>query len=182
MSSPAIPTDTDTPAHKSKRTYIGQGEYAIDGGEAVIATLLGSCVSACIWDPDRGIGGMNHVLFTDNSANAAEVFGHGVNGMELLINGLLRLGADRKNLRAKVFGGAKMLSRLSDEGARNGEFVIGFLATEGIPHMGGDLGGNRARRIEFWPGTGRARLKYVEEEVKVKHLTNQRQSSSVELF
>lgn len=167
---------------QAKRTYIGQGEFAIDGGaEAVIATLLGSCVSACIWDPDRQIGGMNHVLFTDQNANAAEVFGHGVNGMELLINGLLRLGADRRRLKAKVFGGAKMLGGLSDEGARNGQFVIEFLANEGIAHVGGDLGGVRARRVEFWPGVGRARMKYVEEQVKVQHVSGPA-TNAVELF
>ncbi|MCB1329055.1 MAG: chemotaxis protein CheD [Maritimibacter sp.] len=154
------------------RTYIGQGEFAIDGGEdAVISTLLGSCVSACIWDPERRIGGMNHVLFIDDNANAAQVFGHGVNGMELLINGLLRLGADRRRLQAKVFGGAKMLRGLSDEGARNGQFVVDFLANEGIAHLGGDLGGQRARRVEFWPGIGRARMKLVADEVKVKPVT-----------
>ncbi|HHS94264.1 MAG TPA: chemotaxis protein CheD [Rhodobacterales bacterium] len=148
-----------------QRTYISQGEFAIDGGDdPVIATLLGSCVSACIWDPVRKIGGMNHVLFVDDSANAAQVFGHGVNGMELLINGLVRLGADRRHLRAKVFGGAKMMHGLSEEGARNGEFVIDFLAREGIEHVGGDLGGQKARRLEFWPGSGRARMKLVADE------------------
>lgn len=167
----------------AKRTYIGQGEFAIDGGdEAVISTLLGSCVSACIWDPDRRIGGMNHVLFIDDSTNAAEVFGHGVNGMELLINGLLRLGADRRRLQAKVFGGAKMVTGLSDEGARNGEFVVDYLASEGIAHLGGDLGGRRARRVEFWPGIGRARMKYVEEEIQVKRVAPARVANSVELF
>lgn len=171
------------PGPGSNRTYIGQGEFAIDGGaDAVISTLLGSCVSACIWDPDRQIGGMNHVLFSDTSANAAEVFGHGVNGMEQLINGLMRLGADRRRLRAKVFGGAKMLSGLSDEGARNGNFVVEFLANEGIAHLGGDLGGRRARRIEFWPGIGRARMKYVEEEVRETHMPDAAKAHAVELF
>lgn len=166
-----------------RRTYIGQGEFAIDGGEhAVISTLLGSCVTACLWDPDRGIGGMNHVLFTNDTANAVEVFGHGVNGMELLINGLLRLGAERRRLRAKVFGGAKMISGLSDEGARNGEFVVAYLAREGIPHLGGDLGGAQARRIEFWPGTGRARMKYVQEDVPVENGSARFEAHAVEMF
>jgi chemotaxis protein CheD len=168
-----------------KRIYIGQGEYAIDSGpETVITTLLGSCVSSCIWDPHRGIGGMNHVLFIDDNANAADVFGHGVNGMELVINGLLRLGADRRNLKAKVFGGAKMIQGLSDEGARNGEFVIEFLAREGIEYLGGDIGGTRARRLEFWPGTGRARMKYVEQAVPVKHIepAQQEDEGTIELF
>lgn len=171
------------PANTSHRTYIGQGEFAIDGGEgAVIATLLGSCVSACIWDPDRGIGGMNHVLFTDDNANATQVFGHGVNGMELLINGLLRLGADRRRLKAKVFGGAKMVKGLSDEGARNGAFVVEFLGREGIAHLGGDLGGTRARRLEFWPGSGRARMKYVQQDVPLQPIRPAQAESSIELF
>jgi chemotaxis protein CheD len=147
---------------RSDRIYIGQGEIAVDGGEDVIVyTLLGSCVSACIWDPDRGIGGMNHVLFVDNSANAASAFGHGVNGMELLINGLLRRGGSRGALRAKVFGGARMVDGLSDHGARNGAFVCEYLDREGIPLLGSDLGGVRARRIEFWPANGRAKVKYL---------------------
>lgn len=171
------------PRDDSTRTYIGQGEFAIDGGDnAVISTLLGSCVSACIWDPERRIGGMNHVLFTDDSANAAEVFGHGVNGMELLINSLLRLGADKRRLRAKVFGGAKMMRGLSDEGARNGRFVVEFLANEGIPHVGGDLGGQRARRVEFWPGNGRARMKFVEEVVELRPMADLPAVPSFELF
>lgn len=174
---------TGSAAGRQNRLYIGQGEFAIDGGaETVISTLLGSCVSACIWDEDRGIGGMNHVLFTDNNDNAAEVFGHGVNGMELLINGLLRLGADRRRLKAKVFGGAKMLNGLSDEGARNGRFVVEFLANEGIAHLGGDLGGRRARRVEFWPGSGRARMKFVEDDVKVHRVHEPATAHAVELF
>lgn len=171
------------PLSTSHRIYIGQGEFAIDGGaEAVIATLLGSCVSACIWDPERGIGGMNHVLFVDASHNAADVFGHGVNGMELLINGLLRLGAERSRLRAKVFGGAKMMHGLSDEGTRNGKFVVDYLNREAIHYVGGDLGGHRARQLEFWPGSGRARLKYVQENVPTKPLLPGIGESAMELF
>lgn len=172
------------PQSTSRRTYIAQGEFAIDGGDgAVIATLLGSCVSACIWDSVRKIGGMNHVLFVDDRANAAQVFGHGVNGMELLINGLIRLGADRRNLRSKVFGGAQMVHGLSEEGARNGEFVIDFLAREGIEHLGGDLGGRNARRVEFWPGSGRARMKLVSEKVPLEPLViSPEPSQDIELF
>lgn len=174
---------TEPAGARPKRKYIGQGEHAIDSGpETVIATLLGSCVSSCIWDPVLGIGGMNHVLFIDDSANASEIFGHGVNGMELLINGLLRQGATRNRLKSKVFGGAKMIRGLSEEGIRNGDFVINFLAREGIEHLGGDLGGTQARRIEFWPGTGRARMKYIEQDVPLKPLGRARVDNDVELF
>ncbi len=164
------------------RTYISQGEYAIsDQEDVVIATLLGSCVSACIWDPVRKIGGMNHVLFVDETQNAASQFGHGVNGMELLINGLLRQGAQRGRLRAKVFGGASMIAGLSSAGERNGRFVVDFLAREEIAHVGGDLGGTLARRLEFWPTSGRARIKLVNKKVEVEAV-KPLPSSELELF
>lgn len=151
-----------------EKTYISQGEHAISSSEThVITTLLGSCVSACLWDPFIGVGGMNHVLFTDETQNASDQFGHGVNGMELLINGLLREGAIRGRLRAKVFGGASMIRGLTDAGTRNGEFVVDFLRREEIAHVGGDLGGKQARRLEFWPKTGRARMKLVSQKVPV---------------
>lgn len=166
-----------------RRVYIGQGEHAIDGGdETVITTLLGSCVSSCIWDPIRKIGGMNHVLFIDETDNPAGTFGHGVNGMELLINGLVRLGADRRNLKSKVFGGARMIKGLSDAGERNADFVREFLTREGIEHVGGDTGGMKARRIEFWPSNGRARVKYVEKDVPVQAPAPKPQHAEVELF
>lgn len=167
---------------KSGRIYISQGDYAIDGGpEAVISTLLGSCIAVCIWDPRRGIGGMNHVLFVDETKGSSGAYGYGVNAMELLINGLCRLGADRKNLSAKVFGGARMIDGLSDSGARNAGFVNDFLARESIHQTGSDIGGTRARRIEFWPGTGRARVKYVTEVVAVRP-TAPHATSDIELF
>lgn len=167
---------------ESGKTYISQGEHAISGTEDhVIATLLGSCVSACLWDPVMKIGGMNHVLFTDQTKNASGQFGHGVNGMELLINGLLQQGADRRRLRAKVFGGASMIQGLTDAGERNGSFVIAFLANEGIAHVGGDIGGELARRLEFWPQTGRARMKLVNQKVPIAASSIAR-SNEVELF
>ncbi len=165
----------------AKRIYISQGEYAISDCEhEVIATLLGSCVSACIWDSVRKIGGMNHVLFSDETKDAGEQFGHGVNGMELLINGLLRQGAERGRLRAKVFGGASMIAGLSRAGEKNGEFVLDFLAREGIAHVGGDLGGTLARRLEFWPTTGRARIKLVNKRVETAPI--KQETHDVELF
>ncbi|MBV7409870.1 chemotaxis protein CheD [Maritimibacter sp. DP1N21-5] len=153
---------TDIFAHRAGRRHISQGEYAIDGGEtATITTLLGSCVAACIWDPGRQIGGMNHVLFVDQTRNASEAFGFGVNSMELLLNGLYRLGARRGQLKAKVFGGSHLLRKPSDAGQRNAAFVTDFLRDEGIDIAAKDTGGTQARRVEFWPGTGRARVKLV---------------------
>ena len=81
--------------------------------------------------------------------------------MELLINGLMKQGASRDRLEAKLFGGARMMGGLSDIGKKNSEFAERFLGYEGIPVVGKDLGGNRGRRLQYWPVAGRARQCYV---------------------
>jgi chemotaxis protein CheD len=82
--------------------------------------------------------------------------------MELLVNGLLRNGARRERIEAKLFGGARMIAGLTDIGRRNAEFAESFLQREGISYSGGSLGGNHARRIQYWPDSGRARQFLVE--------------------
>ncbi|WP_432450269.1 chemotaxis protein CheD [Aliiroseovarius marinus] len=172
-----------SPNFARNRVYISQGEYRVSGDPStVIATLLGSCVSACMWDPEQRVGGMNHVLFVDDNENGAEIMGHAVNGMELLINGLVNLGADRRNLRAKVFGGASMIEGLSVAGQRNAEFILDFLDREGIQYLGGDTGGVKARRLEFFPTSGNARQKLVSDALPTETVKPLPGKDSVELF
>jgi chemotaxis protein CheD len=83
----------------------------------------------------------------------------GVNAMELLINDIIKHGGDRRNLKSKVFGGARMVSGLSDIGDRNGNFALNFLANENIECLSQSLGGDRARNIRFWPATGRVQMR-----------------------
>lgn len=122
----------------------------------MITTVLGSCIAACLWDPRAGIGGMNHFLLPDGPVGGAIPLRYGLHAMELLINALLRQGADRATLRAKLFGGAHLQPHLPDIGSRNMAFAQDFLKREGISCIGGSVGGNRARRIRFWPHDGRA--------------------------
>lgn len=134
-----------------------QGEHQVCAQpDAVITTILGSCVAACLWDPHAGIGGMNHFLLPEGPAGDAAPLRYGLHAMELLINGLLRHGAERGKLKAKLFGGAHLQPHLPDIGGRNVTFAQDFLHREGIPCVGGSLGGNTARRIRFWPHDGRA--------------------------
>lgn len=154
---------------ESNQIYIGQGEYAIGSRPAeVIGTLLGSCVSTCLWDAQAGLGGMNHMVFSGKSRNAGMWNGHGVSAMEVLINQLMRRGAERNRLKAKVFGGAQLFEGLARAGKQNVDFALSYLKSEGIELIGGDVGGERARRVEFWPASGRARMKYVREMVDEK--------------
>jgi chemotaxis protein CheD len=81
--------------------------------------------------------------------------------MELLINDILKHGGDRRRLEAKLFGGANVVSALTDVGSRNCAFARQFLSDEGIPVLGGDVGGDVARRIQYMPVSGRARQAVV---------------------
>ncbi len=138
--------------------HVIQGEFATSADpDVVLSTLLGSCVAACLYDPQAHVGGLNHFLLPEGSGDATENVRYGVNAMELLINDLLQMGAARPRLEAKLFGGARLLSGVSDIGQRNIAFAERFLHSEGIRCSGSSLGGESARRIRFWPATGRAR-------------------------
>ena len=132
-----------------------------DDPSMIFATLLGSCVSTCLFDPLAKVGGMNHMVLPNDSSNDPFDLMSQVNAMECLINALLKSGAVRSRLTAKVFGGARMIGSSAGVGAKNAEFVLSFLKDEGIPVEGQDLGGSQARRIRFKPTTGRAQLKLV---------------------
>lgn len=137
--------------------HVVQGEFVIsDEREVVLTTVLGSCVAACMRDPVSGVGGMNHFLLPGALAGKSENLERGVHAMELLINGLLRAGARRDRLEAKLFGGARMMKNLSDIGAQNASFATSFLRQEGIPCHADSLGGEQARRIRYAPITGHA--------------------------
>ena len=150
-----------------RKILIVQGEYHVTGEQdVVLTTLLGSCVAACLRDPGLAIGGMNHFLVPGRDGDLEdglprEAERYGVHLMELLVNGLLRLGARRERLEAKLFGGARTMEGLADIGARNADFAERFLRHEGIRLAGGSLRGERGRRIQYWPGSGRARQVFL---------------------
>ena len=135
--------------------------HVSDEPALVVSTTVGSCVAACLFDSERGLGGMNHFLLPGTAGGSAAAEGgaqrYGVHLMELLINGLLARGAGRSRLQAKAFGGARITRGLTDAGPRNAAFVEGFLRHEGIPLVGGSLRGEQGRRVQFWPASGRAR-------------------------
>jgi chemotaxis protein CheD len=145
-----------------RKINIVQGEHHVaKDPDVMLTTILGSCVAACLFDPAAELGGMNHFLLPGGRPGTE--IGHGSNAMrygaysmELLVNGLLREGAQRHRLRAKLFGGARMLKGLTDVGDANAAFAERFLRQEGITVVGGSLRGDRGRRIQFWPTTGRA--------------------------
>ncbi len=162
--------------------YISQGEFVVGADERPISTILGSCIATCLFDEDARIGGMNHFLLPEGRGDAIQAASFGVNAMELLINALIKRGAHRPNLRAKVFGGARMIAGLSDIGQKNVDFVLDFLDREGIACVSRSLGGTQARRIEFWPMTGRVRQRLLGEAMVIQCPPPVAAGNGVELF
>ena len=132
-------------------------QYLVVDTDIALVTLLGSCVAACIRDPMLKLGGMNHFLLPDGQVGDGAPARYGSFAMELLINDLLKRGASRGRLEAKVFGGGNVLKGFTANpvGTRNAEFVRQYLATERIAVVGEDLGGIHPRKVWFFPHTGR---------------------------
>jgi chemotaxis protein CheD len=186
-------TQTTTPITE-RRINIVQGEHCVDDNpNTMVTTILGSCIAACIWDGVAGIGGMNHFLLPGDGKHrkpGADAMRFGVHAMELLVNGLLQRGALKTRMRAKLFGGARMIKGLTDIGELNAIFAEQFLYDEGITLVGGSLRGEQGRRIQFWPVSGRARQVLLANETEsILHLERTRplpkptaDSGALELF
>jgi chemotaxis protein CheD len=153
--------------HGCDAVKILPGQYYVSDKDMLIGTVLGSCVSACIRDRVASIGGMNHFMLPDggdiNSPVSASAR-YGAYAMELLINQLMKMGAVRANLEAKIFGGGNVIQSFStlNVGERNAAFVKDYLRNEGIRILSEDLLDNCARKVYFFPRTGRVLVKRLE--------------------
>ncbi|MCE0555878.1 MULTISPECIES: chemoreceptor glutamine deamidase CheD [unclassified Motilimonas] len=174
------------------------GEYFATKHNTLIVTVLGSCVSVCLRDPLLGIAGMNHFLLPQDNSQQDSVLSesgrYGIYAMEILINHLLKLGAKKERLEAKVFGGGNVLKGFMtvNVGERNVEFVQDYLNTEQIPIIASDLLDIYPRKVYFFPDTGRVMVRKIknlhnstiidrESEYRLK-LRTQPESGEVELF
>lgn len=136
------------------------GEYYVSNENLVIMTVLGSCIAACLWDSRARVGGMNHFMLPDG--DLADASGrYGSYAMELLINEMLKLGARRETLQAKIFGGAQVMHNFTtmNVGQRNTQFVLNYLHTERIPIVSEDVLDIYPRKVVFFPVTGKAMVK-----------------------
>jgi chemotaxis protein CheD len=149
-----------------RHVHVVQGDYeATSDPGIVLTTILGSCVCTCLTDPVARVGGMNHFLLPDGEDLSFGKMRYGLHAMELLINELLKIGAKRHRLEAKLFGGAGMQGGLGKIGQSNGEFALKFLETESIMLIGRSLGGSQARRVRYWPTIGKAQQLFIAQEI-----------------
>ncbi len=187
--------------HSYYAARILPGEYYVTKSAEGVATTLGSCISACIRDKVSGIGGMNHFMLpatagSDPDAYKATGLGaatrYGNFAMEHLINEIMKNGGRRENLEVKVFGGGRIMEKMTDVGKRNIAFVRDYLAAEGLAVVAEDVGDIYPRQVIYFPDTGRAKVKRLRslhnntiasEELKyVGSIVDKPVSGDIELF
>lgn len=149
---------------------VAQGTMMVsDQKDLVLSTVLGSCISACIRDPLAGIGGMNHFLLPVGKAEQASgggdgmVLRYGNYAMDLLINEIMKRGGSKDRLEIKLFGGGNVVKGISGVGHKNADFIEQYIESEGLKAVSKDLRGFAARRVQYFPVSGRARMMSIAE-------------------
>ena len=154
--------------------------YVSTNKKEMMSTILGSCVSACIRDPQLGIGGMNHFLLPGDErtdSHMSDATRYGVYAMESLVNGIMKAGGRKERLEVKVFGGGNVINNSARIGSKNAQFIRSFLQKEGFKITSEDLEGDYPRRVHYYPETGRVMMRklmrkedriVLEEEAKYK--------------
>ena len=159
----AVPSEQDTPPHE---VFLRPGEWFASAQAKLFRTVLGSCVTVCLYDPGTRVGGMNHFMLPGESPDRSETSGrYGIPAMDLLIAELARLGADKARLVAKVFGGSKVLVMSANAPSvadSNIEFARSYLSRAGIPVTGFRTGGDTALEVMFWSHSGRSFAREVQ--------------------
>jgi len=154
--------------HEQYAVKILPGEYYVTITDEMITTVLGSCVSACVRDPDTGVGGMNHFMLPGDNGRQHNKWGgddclvtrYGVAAMETLINDILKQGSRKARLELKLFGGGEVLRmETNNVGKRNVEFVRNFVRLEDLAVAAEDLGGPSPRKINYFPKTGKVMMR-----------------------
>lgn len=137
------------------------GEFFVYDEDILVMTTLGSCIAACLWDRDKRIGGMNHFLLPEGAAGGADSGRYGSFAMELLIGELVKRGATRSGMEAKVFGGGSVVSGMNtiNVGERNTQFVLDYLRTERITVVSKDVLDIYPRKVCYLPASGKAMVK-----------------------
>ena len=162
---------------RNEAVKILPGEYFVSNEDILIMTTLGSCISACLWDRVAKVGGMNHFMLPEGSGESGR---YGSFAMELLINEMMKLGARRETMQAKVFGGGQVMHTFTtmNVGERNTQFVLDYLQTERIAVISKDVLDIHPRKVCYFPATGKAMVKRLAHSHPETLETQERKSSA----
>jgi chemotaxis protein CheD len=178
--------------HANVAVKVLPGEFFVADQDLMVMTTLGSCIAVCLWDSHAGVGGMNHFMLPEGDGESGR---YGSFAMELLINELLKRGAQRQHLQAKMFGGAAVMQSVlgTQVGERNARFAQAYLEREHIALLAKDVLGPHPRQVCFLPNSGRAMVRrvaalqpiklWVQERAAVQQVSQAlRQGGTVDLF
>lgn len=156
------------------------GEYFVSRDDILIMTVLGSCISACIWDSKARMGGMNHFMLPEGDDGSGR---YGSYAMELLINEMIKQGARRETMQAKVFGGGAVMANFTtmNVGERNTKFVLDYLATERIPVVSQDVLDVHPRKVCLFAATGKVLVKRLAHAHPEALVVEERKGSAINL-
>lgn len=143
-----------------QRVYLLPGQLHVSGEPSQIGTILGSCVSICLWDKRRLAGGMNHFLLPASREGEPASLRFADVATSALLEKLLLLGCRPPNLQAKIFGGSLMFQNqdryAASLGAKNVAAALWLMKNAGISVTAQDTGGIRGRKIVFNTDDGAA--------------------------
>ncbi len=163
------------PQFQCEAVKVLPGEYFVDSEEILIMTTLGSCIAACLWDSKARVGGLNHFMLPDGGGGT-DNGRYGTYAMEVLINEMMKRGATRATLEAKVFGGGQVIAGMDsmNVGERNTRFVLDYLKVERIPVLSQDVLDIYPRKVCYFPVTGKAMVKRLAPTRAAELLANER--------
>ncbi|UDF34707.1 UNVERIFIED_ORG: chemoreceptor glutamine deamidase CheD [Shinella sp. XGS7] len=143
---------------KNAAVKVLPGEYFVDNEDLLVMTTLGSCIAACLWDRQAQVGGMNHFMLPEGAGDSGR---YGSYAMEMLINEMMKRGASKSRMEAKIFGGGAVIAGMNtiNVGERNTNFVMDFLKLERIPVVSKDVLDVYPRKVCFLPHSGKAMVK-----------------------
>lgn len=142
------------------------GYHATRNSNLVFSTLLGSCISVCLRDRFTGVAGMNHFMLPGKSYKKNAVSNgdarYGLSSMKMLIGEMLKIGAEKNALEAKIFGGGQLYEMtLNNVANMNIDFIEKYLQKKRIPVLAGCLGGYCGRKLYFYPDTFAVYVKQI---------------------
>ena len=148
----AWPTPAPTPATARPRRFLQPGHLVVSAQPLTVTTILGSCVSVCLWDQSKRVGGVNHFMLPNTAGGSVASPRYGNVAMDELVAGLCEAGARRALLQARVFGGACMFAQMQSAhhlGSKNAELALDYLSRRGIEVVQVEVGGTRGRKLSF---------------------------------